>query len=201
MRTIGFRSNVLFIVAAAFGLLAVARSAVVRRRSPAHAEETRIGDVHGPVEAFFPRLAARVHDRAAGRRLGCVHDHGHDPGRARRGRRASARSGRCIARRSSSPARELLRLATLAMLGIVVVKLANTPDAVGLVERRQGAGSPLGVTGIMASSAATLYTRRSRAASRRGACTTGRQRPRRRGRTCSTRAGPRARPAEPTCPS
>jgi hypothetical protein len=55
------------------------------------------------------------------------------------------------------PAREVLRLVTLAMLGIVVVKLVNTPDAAGLVERRQGAWIALGVTGIMASSAATLY--------------------------------------------
>ena len=64
------------------------------------------------------------------------------------------------------PCREILRLVTLAMLGIVVVKLANTPDGVGLVERRQGAWIALGVTGIMASSAATLYsaplTRRSK---------------------------------------
>ena len=52
------------------------------------------------------------------------------------------------------------------MLGIVVVKLVNTPDAIGLVERRQGAWIALGVTGIMASSASTLYaaplTRRKR---------------------------------------
>ena len=49
------------------------------------------------------------------------------------------------------PCREILRLVTLAMLGIVVVKLVNTPDASGLVERRQGAWIALGVTGIMAS--------------------------------------------------
>ena len=42
------------------------------------------------------------------------------------------------------------------MLGIVVVKLVNTPDAAGLVERRQGAWIALGVTGIMASSANTI---------------------------------------------
>ena len=58
---------------------------------------------------------------------------------------------------TEQPCRELLRLATLAMLGIVVVKLVNTPDAAGLVERRQGAWIALGVTGIMASSAAALY--------------------------------------------
>jgi hypothetical protein len=55
------------------------------------------------------------------------------------------------------PCREVLRIVTLAMLGIVVVKLANTPDSVGLVERRQGAWIALGVTGIMATSATTLY--------------------------------------------
>jgi hypothetical protein len=52
------------------------------------------------------------------------------------------------------------------MLGIVVVKLVNTPDTAGLVERRQGAWVALGVTGIMASSASALYaaplTRRTR---------------------------------------
>jgi hypothetical protein len=43
------------------------------------------------------------------------------------------------------------------MLGIVVVKLVRTPEHIGLVERRQGAWIALGVTGIMASSASTLY--------------------------------------------
>ena len=80
----------------------------------------------------------------------------------------------------------MLRLVTLAMLGIVVVKLVNTPDAIGLVERRQGAWIALGVTGIMASSAWTLYAApldppQARPEPRRLARSS-----RRRGRTCST---------------
>ena len=68
----------------------------------------------------------------------------------------------------------MLRLATLAMLGIVVVKLVNTPDAAGLVERRQGAWIALGVTGIMASSATTLYSRAARRSKRARASSSGR---------------------------
>ena len=57
MRTIGFRSNVLFILAAAFGLItALGRSWYAAAPVPT-ADETRIGDVHGPVEEFFSRLA------------------------------------------------------------------------------------------------------------------------------------------------
>ena len=39
------------------------------------------------------------------------------------------------------PCREVLRIVTLAMLGIVVVKLVNTPDSVGLSSAARARGS------------------------------------------------------------
>jgi len=156
MRTIGFRSNVLFIVAAAFGLLASLGRPWYAPAPVATAEEANIGDVQGPVENFFLRLGREFGNDGGTKGwdaftstdsilvglavIACVTAVGAlTPGLER-------------------PARELLRIATLAMLGIVVVKLVNTPDVAGLVERRQGAWIAVGVTGIMASSASTLYS-------------------------------------------
>jgi hypothetical protein len=155
MRTIGFRSNVLFIIAAAFGLVAALGRPWYAATPAQTPEEVRIGDVHGPVEEFFMRLS-REFTTASGTTAwnafsttdtilcGLI-------AVAVLSALATLISG------IEQPARELLRLVTLAMLGIVVVKLVNTPDHIGLVERRQGAWIALGVTGIMASSAATLY--------------------------------------------
>jgi hypothetical protein len=155
MRTIGFRSNVLFIIASAFGLLAALGRPWYAPSPVPTAEEASIGDVQGPVENFFLRLGREV---------------GSDNGTT--GWHAFTSTDMILAALAviavvaaigaltpgiEQPAREVLRIATLAMLGIVVVKLVNTPDAAGLVERRQGAWIALGVTGIMASSASTLY--------------------------------------------
>ena len=154
MRTIGFRSNVLFIIAAAAGLLASLGRAWYAPTPAVTAEEKRIGDVHGPVEEFFMRLT-REFTTASG-----------TPGWDAFTTTdtllvvlvgVAVVSALCaLIPAIEQPARELLRLATFAMLGIVVVKLANTPDAAGLVERRQGAWIALGVAGIMASSANTI---------------------------------------------
>ena len=156
MRTIGFRSNVLFIVAAAFGLLASLGRPWYAPAATLTPEEVRIGDVNGPVESFFLRLAREFttesgttgwHAFSTTDTILC----------ALVGFAVVSAFG-SLWRGLEQPSREILRLATFGMLGIVVVKLANTPDAAGLVERRQGAWIALGVTGIMASSAATLYS-------------------------------------------
>jgi Ca2+/H+ antiporter len=155
MRTIGFRSNVLFIVASAFGLLAALGRPWYAPAPVPTAEEANIGDVQGPVESFFLRL---------GREFG--NDGGTTGWNAFTSTDlilvalvviAVVTAIGALTPGIEQPAREVLRIATLAMLGIVVVKLVNTPDGVGLVERRQGAWIALGVTGIMASSASTLY--------------------------------------------
>ena len=136
MRTIGFRSNVLFIIASAFGLLAALGRPWYAPAPVPTAEEANIGDVQGPVENFFLRL---------GREFG--NDNG------TKGWDAFTSTDMILAALAviaivtaigaltpgvEQPAREVLRIVTLAMLGIVVVKLVNTPDHAGLVERRQG---------------------------------------------------------------
>jgi len=156
MRTIGFRSNVLFIVAAAVGLLASLGRHWYAPAATLTPEEVRIGDVNGPVESFFLRLGREFttetgttgwHAFSTTDTLLCVLV-----------AFAVVSAFGSLWPGLEQPSREILRLATFGMLGIVVVKLANTPDAAGLFERRQGAWIALGVTGIMASSAATLYS-------------------------------------------
>jgi hypothetical protein len=156
MRTIGYRSNVLFILAAAFGLLAALGRPWYGAAPAAHAvEPANIGKVNLPVESFFSQLWREISsaDGVKGWDAFTTTD------KILVGLLAVAVISALAALLPATErvAREVLRLVTLAMLGIVVVKLVNTPDARGLVERRQGAWIALGVTGIMASSAWTLY--------------------------------------------
>jgi hypothetical protein len=164
MRTIGNRTNVLFILAAAFGLLAALGRPWYAPAPVAMAEESNIGDVQGPVEGFFLRLSREF--STSGGTKGWDAFTSTDTALAALAAIAIVTALFSLLPAIEQPCRELLRLVTLAMLGIVVVKLVNTPDSLGLVERRQGAWIALGVTGIMASSAATLYaaplTRRKR---------------------------------------
>jgi hypothetical protein len=155
MRTIGFRSNLLFIFAAAFGLIASLDRAWYAPTPVLSPEEVRIGDVNGPVEDFFTHLA-REFSTATG--TTGWHAFSSTDTILAALIAVTVVSGLCtLVATVEQPAREVLRLATFAMLGIVVVKLVNTPDAAGLVERRQGAWIALFVTGIMASSANAVY--------------------------------------------
>jgi len=156
MRTIGFRSQVLFITAAAIGMIAALGRPWYAGAPVLTPEEAQIGDVNGPVEEFFSRLAREV--TSDGGATGWQAFTTTDTILSALVAVAVLAALAALIPAIEQPAREVLRLVTLAMLGIVVVKLVNTPDAAGLVERRQGAWIALGVTGIMASSAATLYT-------------------------------------------
>jgi hypothetical protein len=156
MRTIGFRSNVLFILAAAFGLLAALGRPWYAPAPVALAEESGIGQVKSPVEGFFLRMTREV--STSGGTKGWDAFTSTDTILAALVLIAVVTALGTLAPTIEQPCREILRLVTLAMLGIVVVKLVNTPDAIGLVERRQGVWIALGVTGIMASSASTLYS-------------------------------------------
>jgi hypothetical protein len=155
MRTIGFRSNVLFILASAFGLLAALGRPWYAPAPVGRIEDTGIGTVPSGVEGFFSRLGREI--SSSGGTKGWDAFHSTDMLLVVLLAIAVVSALGALAPGVEQPAREVLRLVTLAMLGIVVVKLVNTPDAGGLVERRQGAWIALGVTGIMASSAATLY--------------------------------------------
>ena len=155
MRTIGFRSNVLFVIAAAVGLLAALGRPWYARSPVQTAEEARTGDVQGPVEQFFSRLAREFTSEDG--TTGWAAFHTTDTILAVLVAIAVVTALGTLIVGVEQPCREVLRIVTLAMLGIVVVKLANTPDSVGLIERRQGAWIALGVAGIMASSASALY--------------------------------------------
>ncbi len=156
MRTIGYRSNVLFILAAAFGLVAALGRPWYGAAPVAHAVgPANIGKVNLPVESFFSQLWREISaaDGIKGWDVFTTTD---------RILLALIAIAALSALAALVPgleraAREVVRLVTLAMLGIVVVKLVNTPEAAGFAERRQGAWIALGVTGIMASSAWTLH--------------------------------------------
>ncbi len=156
MRTIGYRTNVLFILAAAFGLLAALGRPWYASAPASLGEEARIGEVHGAVESSFMRLGREI--SASDGAQGWDAFTSTDTILVVLVAVAVVTAVGSLWAGIEQPCRELLRLVTLAMLGIVVVKLVNTPDAIGLVERRQGAWIALGVTGIMASSASTIYS-------------------------------------------
>jgi hypothetical protein len=155
MRTIGFRSNVLFILASAFGLLAALGRPWYASAPAGRIEDTGIGIAPSGIEGLFSRLGREISSSDGTKGWDVFHST--DTLLVALLAIAAVSALGALAPGTEQPAREVLRLVTLAMLGIVVVKLVNTPDAGGLVERRQGAWIALGVTGIMASSAATLY--------------------------------------------
>ena len=153
MRTLGFRSNVLFVIAASIGLLAsLGRPwyAPALVATPAEGDPL-VGEVQGPVEGFFSRLAREftATDGTTGWHAFTTTD------MVMCGLVAlAALSALAVLVPVLQPvAREVLRVAALALLGIVVVKIAHIPDDFGLAERRQGAWIALCVTGIAASSA------------------------------------------------
>lgn len=153
MHTLGFRSNVLFVIAASVGLVASLGRAWYGPSVPTTASDG-IGSIPGPVESFFSRLAREFTETGG-----------------TTGWNALTTTDIMIsvlvpiivicALAVMVPAlqlvaREVMRAAALALLGVVVVKLVQIPDGLGLAERRQGAWIALGVTGIAASSAFSL---------------------------------------------
>ena len=154
MRTLTFRSNVLFIIAACAGLVASLGRSWYAPPYVASAEEARIGDVSGPIEGFFSRLAREF--TSTDGTTGWVAFSTTDTLLCGLAALTVVTAVMSTVKGSETISREFLRAASLAMLGVVVVKLVRIPDAAGLVERRQGAWIALGVAGIAASSAFTL---------------------------------------------
>jgi hypothetical protein len=156
MRAIGFRTNVLFILASAFGLLAALGRPWYAPAPVALAEEAGIGEIQSSVEGSFLRISREV--ATSGGTKGWDAFSTTDTILTALVVIAAVTAIGALVAGIEQPCREILRLATFAILGIVVVKLVNTPDGQGLVERRQGVWIALGVAGIMASSASTLYS-------------------------------------------
>jgi hypothetical protein len=156
MRTLGFRSNLLFVIAASVGLVA---SLGRPWYAPAVALTTvegdpLVGEVQGPVEGFFSRLAREftATDGTTGWHAFTTVDMLICGLVALIALTALAVTVPPL----QAVARELLRVAALALLGIVVVKIAMVPDDAGFAERRQGAWIALGVTGIAVTSAFSM---------------------------------------------
>jgi hypothetical protein len=150
MHTLGFRSNVLFVIAASVGLVASLGRAWY---GPAVTitPSDGLGTMPGPVEGFFSRLVREFTETGGTTGWDAL---------------TTTDIMICVlvpiivlsALAVMVPAlqlvaREVLRAAALAILGVVIVKLVQIPDGLGLAERRQGAWIALGVTGIATSSA------------------------------------------------
>jgi len=152
MRTIGFRSQIVFVIAAAAGLLAALGRPWYAPAFVARAEEARIGEVHGPVEGFFARLGRELTESDGV--TGWATLTTGDLVLTSLAALSVVSALLTLVPAIEQPAREILRIAALAMLGVVVVKLVNVPE--NMPERRQGVWIALGVTGIMVSSAMTI---------------------------------------------
>src|SRR5215213_7550873 len=126
MRTIGFRSNVLFIIAAAVGLVAALGRPWYAPAFVPSGEEARIGDVQGPVEGFFLRLGREFADD--GGTKGWDAFTSTDMILMALVAITVVSAIAALIPGIERHAREVVRLGALAMLGIVVVKLVNTPD-------------------------------------------------------------------------
>lgn len=154
MRALSCRSNVLFIIAACAGLLASLGRSWYAPAAVQTAEEARIGDVNGPIEGFFSRLLREL--SSADGVTGWAAFTTTDTLLCGLVALTVVSALATMVPSAETVARELTRAAALAILGVVVVKLAHVPDVAGLAERRQGAWIALGVSGIAASSAFTL---------------------------------------------
>ncbi len=154
MRALSFRSNVLFIIAACAGLIASLGRAWYAPAAAPTVQQTGIGDVNGPIDGFFTHLQREF--TSADGTTGWVVFATTDTLLCGLAALAVVTALATMFPSAEMIARELLRAVTLAMLGVVVVKLAHIPDAPALAERRQGAWIALFATGIAASSAFTL---------------------------------------------
>lgn len=149
MHTLGFRSNVLFVIAASIGLVASLGRAWYGPAVPPTPADG-VATMPGPVEAFFSRLAREFTETGGTTGWDAL---------------TTTDIMICVlvpivvatalavmlVPALQVVAREVLRAAALALLGVVVVKLVQIPDGLGLAERRQGAWIALGVTGIATS--------------------------------------------------
>jgi hypothetical protein len=145
MRTIGFRSNVLFAMAAAAGLIASLGRPWYG--PPATATDAQMEDLFGGVGRAFSEpggttgwTALQTADQlVAGLALGTV-----------------ALLILAMVPALQHHVQPLARWTALAALGVVLVKLVEGPEATALAEPRQGILIALGAAGVLVASAASV---------------------------------------------
>jgi hypothetical protein len=138
MRTLGFRTHVLFAVAAAAGVIAALAEPWYARapRAPA-ADGTAVGSIHGPVDGLAEGVS-----RWIGETAGTSGWDGLGPwGSVLAGAAALTALGAlgCLVPALQGVAREALRYGGLATFGVAVWKLIDTPGPNAAMEPRFGA--------------------------------------------------------------
>ena len=137
MRTLGFRTHVLLAVAAAVGVIAALARPWYAAAPPAVEEATGIGSIQGPVDglaAGVERWVSQTGGTAGWDALGIW-------GTVIAVLAAVTAAGAlgCLVPALQGLARELLRYAALACVGVVVWKLIDTPGPNAELELRFGA--------------------------------------------------------------
>lgn len=153
MRTIGFRSNILFAIAAAFGIIA-ALGRPWYGPSPAAAEDRAVGEIPSTMEDFFSGIGRAFSDAdgtsgwlaletadslIAGLAIGSV-----------------LLLVLTMIPSLQAQVQVLARWTALATLAVIVVKLIDEPGANTLQEPRQGLMIALGSAAVLVASAMTV---------------------------------------------
>jgi hypothetical protein len=153
MRTIGFRSNILFAIAAACGIVA-SLGQPWYARTPTPAKGQPVGEIPSQMEAFFSGIGRAFSERSG--MTGWVALQSAD----------RVISGLAVATVAlllislvpalQRQAQSLARWTALAAFGVVLVKLFDEPGANRLHEPRFGILIALGCAGVLVACAATL---------------------------------------------
>jgi hypothetical protein len=155
MRTIGFRSNILFAIAAAFGVVASLGRPWYARTPTASADQA-MGELPSEMENFFSGIGRAFSDQAGTTGWVALHT-------ADRLIAGLAVTTVLFLLLSLAPAlqrhvQDLARWTALATFAVVMVKLIDEPGANRLHEPRYGVLVALGCSGVLVASAMTLAT-------------------------------------------
>jgi hypothetical protein len=166
MRTLGFRTHVLFAVAAAVGVIASLGQPWYAAAPRAVQDDGSIGSLHGPVEGLSAGIGRWISETSGStgwEGLGIW-------GSVLAGLAALTALGAlgCLVPALQGAAREALRYSSLGMFGVAVWKLIDTPGPNQVMEPRFGAfvataAALIAVTSGSAVAAAPLTRRRATA--------------------------------------
>src|ERR687898_288345 len=138
MRTLGFRTHVLLAIAGAIGVLYSLTRPWYAAAPPAKEDDARIGDIHGPLNAFFDG-AKRWVSGSDGTPGWEALDHWGQMIAAMAGVAVIGALLCLLVPRLQVLGRDLTRYGSLAALGIIAWKLVDPPGDNGAWELRVGA--------------------------------------------------------------